>query len=133
MLTKAEYSNIIKQEWSLEFYEELRPELGIAQLVSNQYEGLLNTWGDTVNVPTLQTPGRATIRTSDNEAYNVSQPVLVNQQLKADRSSIYAVDVTDWAAYVANPNSQNEIQKIIAHEIGRSIDDYLLSLFCIHN
>lgn len=129
MLTRAEYSNIIKQEWSLSFYDELRPELGIAQLISNDYEGNISQWGDRVNVPTMLTPGRATIRTSDNEAYNVQNPVITNQQLVVDRSSLFAVDVTDWASYVANPNSQSEIQKIIAHEIARSIDDYLLSLF----
>jgi hypothetical protein len=129
MLTRAEYSDIIKQEWSLSFYDELRPELGIAQLVSNQFEGLIQKWGDRVNVPTMLTPGRATIRTSDNEAYNIQSPVITNQQLVVDRSSLYAVDITDWASYTANPNSQSEIQKIIAHEVARSIDDYLLTLF----
>lgn len=129
MLTRAEYSNIIKQEYSLSFYEELRPQLGIANLVSNDYEGQITSWGDRVNVPTMLTPGRATIRTNDNEAYNVQNPVITNQQLVVDRSSVYAVDVTDWASYVANPNSQSEIQKILAHEIARSIDEYLLTLF----
>jgi hypothetical protein len=129
MLTRAEYSNIIKQEWSLSFYDELRPELGIAQLVSNTYEGQITGWGDRVNVPTMLTPGRATIRTNDNEAYNVQNPTISNQTLIVDRSSLYAVDVTDWARYVSNPNAQSEIQKIIAHEVARSIDDYTLSLF----
>jgi hypothetical protein len=129
MLTRAEYSNIIKQEWSLSFFDELRPELGISSLISNSYEGNISSWGDRVNVPTMLTPGRATIRSNDNEAYNVQNPIISNQQLIVDKSSVYAVDVTDWAKYVANPNSQQEIQKVIAHEIARSLDEYLLTLF----
>jgi len=39
MLTKAEYSSIVKEVWSTEFYQELRPQLGIAALVNNDYEG----------------------------------------------------------------------------------------------
>lgn len=129
MLTRAEYSSIIKQEWSLSFFEELRPELGISALVQNAYEGVITGWGDRVHVPTMLTPGRATIRTSDNEAYNIQNPIISNQDLIVDRSAVYAVDITDWAKYVANPNSQAEIQKILAHEIARSLDEYILSLF----
>ncbi len=39
MLTKAEYSPIVKEVWSNEFYEELRPQLGIAALINNDFEG----------------------------------------------------------------------------------------------
>lgn len=129
MLTRAEYSGIIKQEWSMQFYEELRPELGIAGLVSNEYEGEITSWGDRVNVSTMATPGRAQIRTNDNEAYNTQQPSLTTQQLVVDREAIYAVDVTDWARYVAQPNAQEEVRKIMVHEVARSIDEYILGLF----
>ena len=76
MLTKAEYSNIVKEVWANDFYKELRPQLGIAALIQNEFEGDITSWGDTVNVQQFQTPGRAQILTSDNEAYDAKIPVI---------------------------------------------------------
>lgn len=127
MLTKAEYSAIVKEEWSREFYKELRPQLGIAGLVENRYEGYIKDWGDTVKVQQFQTPGRAQILTSDNEAYDAQIPVITNVDLKVDLSAVYPVDITDWAKYQANPAYQGEIREIIVHEIARAVDETVLN------
>jgi hypothetical protein len=129
MLTKAEFSSIIKEEWALNFFEELRPSLGIASLVSTEYEGNITGWGDRVNVPTMISGQRAQIRTSDNEAYNIQNPVVTSQQLIVDREAVYATEITDWNRYVSQPNAQEEIRKLMVHEVARSVDEYVLSLF----
>ena len=59
MFTKAEYSPIVKEQWSRDFYKELRPMLGVASLIQNEYEGEIKDWGDKVKVQTFNTPGRA--------------------------------------------------------------------------
>ena len=119
MFSKAEYSPIVKQVWSSEFYKELRVQLGIA--------GLIPSWGDTVKVQTISTPGRAQILTSDNEAYDPQIPIITNQDLVVDKRAIYPVDITDWARYQANPKYQDEIREIIVHEIARAVDETILS------
>ncbi len=127
MLTKAEYSPIVKQVWSSEFYKELRVQLGIAALIQNEYEGEIASWGDTVKVQTISTPGRAQILTSDNEAYDPQIPVITNQDLVVNKRAVYPVDITDWARYQANPKYQDEIREIIVHEIARAVDETILS------
>lgn len=127
MLTKAEYSPIIKEVWAEEFYEELRPQLGISALIQNEYEGEIKSWGDKVHVSQLQTPGRAQIRRSDNEAYNTQQPIFLNKDLIVDRSSFYGVDVTNWADYQGNPKAQEKIRKLLSHEIARSVDEEIIN------
>lgn len=126
MLTTAQYSNIIPELWSKDFYDELRPQLGISALVENRYEGVISQWGDTVKVQTFSTPGRAEVLNSDNEAYTVQVPTVTNQDLLINKSALYAVDVTDWAKYQSNPKQQEEIRKIIAHEIARAVDQQIL-------
>lgn len=126
MLTKAGYSNIVREVWSSEFYKELRPALGIAALVQNEYEGEIKQWGDTVKVQTISTPGRAQILTSDNEAYDAQIPTITNQDLVVNKRSVYPVDITDWARYMCNPRYQEEIRQIIVHEIARSLDQTIL-------
>lgn len=127
MLTTAQYSNIIPELWSKDFYDELRPQLGIAALVENRYEGLIKSWGDTVKVQTFETPGRAQILNSDNEAYSVQVPVVSNQDLVIDKSSVWATEVTDWAKYQSNPRQQEEIRKMGAHEVARSVDEKIIA------
>jgi len=126
MLTKAQYSPIVPTIWSKEFYEELRPQLGISALISNDYEGEISQLGDKVKVQQLLTPGRAQILTSDNEAYSTQIPTFANIDLEVNKRAIYPVDVTDWAKYQANPKYQDEIRKIIAHEIARALDQAIL-------
>jgi len=126
MLTKAEYSPIIKEVWAEEFYEELRPQLGVASLIQDEYEGEIKAWGDTVHVSQLQTPGRAQIRRNDNEAYNTQQPIFVNKDLIVDRSAFYGVDVTNWAEYQGNPKAQEKIRKLLGHEIARAVDEEII-------
>lgn len=126
MLTTAEYSNIIKEEWSDSFYEELRPALGVAELIQYRYEGIIKAWGDTVKVQTISTPGRAQILTSDNEAYTTQVPTVTNQDLVINKRAVYPVDITDWADYQANPKHQAEIRGIQVHEIARAVDQTIL-------
>lgn len=132
MLTTAEYSPIIKQEWSNDFYDELRPMLGVASLIQNKYEGSIKSWGDRVKVQTISTPGRAQILTSDNEAYSTQVPTVTNQDLIVNKSAVYPVDITDWADYQANPKHQEEIRKIIAHEIARAMDEQIIDTISAH-
>ncbi len=126
MLTKAEYSPIIKQEWSDDFYEELRPQLGIVELISNDYEGEISDWGDTVKVQTIGTPGRAQILESDNEAYNAQVPTFSNTDLVVDKCAVFPVDITDWARYQANPKYQDQIRTMAVHEVARGVDQRIL-------
>jgi len=126
MLTKAEYSPIVKEVWANDFYKELRPQLGIAALVQNVYEGEIKSWGDTVKVQQFKTPGRAQILTSDNEAYDPQVPLITSTDLIVNRSAVYPVDITDWAKYQANPKYQGEIRDIIVHEIARAIDESIM-------
>lgn len=126
MLTKAEYSGIVKEVWSDDFYKELRPQLGFAALIQNEYEGYISQWGDTVKVQQIQTPGRAQILTSDNEAYDPQIPVITNTDLVVNKRAIYPVDITDWAKYQANPKHQGEIREIIVHEIARAVDQNII-------
>ncbi len=126
MLTKAEYSPIVKEVWSDTFYKELRPQLGIASLIQNEYEGNISSWGDTVKVQQFQTPGRAQILTSDNEAYDPQVPIITNTDLIVDKRAVYPVDITDWAKYQANPKYQGEIREIIVHEIARAVDETII-------
>ena len=126
MLTKAELSNIIKEVWSDDFYEDLLPELGIAGYVSNRYEGEIKAWGDKVKIPTITIPGRAQILTSDNEAYTIQVPLVSSQTLTIDKSAIYPIDITDCVDYQASPKKQEEFRKIIAHEIARALDQDII-------
>ena len=126
MLTKAELSNIIKEVWSEDFYEDLLPELGIAQYVSNDYEGEIKTWGDKVKIPTITIPGRAQVLVSDNEAYTIQVPVISSQTLEINKSAIYPIDITDWADYQSNPKKQVAFRKMIAHEIARALDQDII-------
>ncbi len=126
MLTKAQYSNIVPEIWSDEFYEELRPQLGIAALINNDFEGEIKSLGDKVKVQQFQTPGRAQILTSDNEAYDDKVPVITNVDLEINKRAVYPVSVTDWAKYQASPKYREEIRKIQVHEIARAIDETIL-------
>ena len=126
MLTKAEYSPIVKEVWSNDFYKELRPQLGIASLVQNEYEGEIKSWGDKVKVQTISTSGRAQILTSDNEAYDPQVPAITNIDLDINKRAVYPIDITDWARYQANPKYQGELRDIIVHEIARSVDQTIL-------
>jgi hypothetical protein len=126
MFTKAQYSNIVPELWSKDFYDELRPELGIAALVQNKFQGVISKWGDTVKVQQFQTPGRAEVLRNDNEAYSTQVPIVTNTDLVVDRRAVYPVDVTDWAEYQANEKYQEEIRKIIVHEIARAVDQEIL-------
>lgn len=127
MLTSAQYSPIVKEVWSTEFFGELRPQLGVSQLISSTFSSQIMQWGNKIKVPTMATQGRAQILTSDNEAYTVQAPLISNTELTIDKSAVYAVDVTDWAKYQANPAYQDEIKKILAHEIARAIDTEVLN------
>jgi hypothetical protein len=126
MLTTAELSNIIKEEWAADFYKELRPKLGIAGLIARDYEGVIKNMGDTVNIQQLQSPGRAQILTSDNEAYDDKVPTYTNTQLVVNKSAVYPVVITDWAKYQANPNNQADVRSLIADEIARAMDQQVL-------
>jgi len=126
MLTKAELSNIIKEVWSEDFYEDLLPELGIAGYVSNDYEGEIKSFGDKVKIPTISIPGRAQILNHDNEAYTVQVPLVSTQSLEINKSAVYPIDITDWADYQASPKKQEAFRKMIAHEIARAMDQDIL-------
>jgi hypothetical protein len=127
MMTKTELSPIIPEIWAREFYKELRPALGIAGLIANDFEGEIKSLGDKVKVQQIKTPGRAQILTSDNEAYSDNNAEIVNMDLTVDKMAVYPVSVSDWAKYQANPKFQDEIRQIIVHEIARSVDEAILN------
>lgn len=74
----------------------------------------------------FNTPGRAQILTSDNEAYDTKIPTITNIDLDIDRRAVYPVDITDWAKYQANPKYREEIRGIQVHEIARAVDQEIL-------
>ncbi len=132
MMTKAQFSNIIPQVWSAKLFQELRPMLGIAGLVKNDYEGEISSFGDTVKVRQFKNSARAQILTSDNEAYNDNVVEAALIELVVNKMAVFPVSVTDWVKYQADVNYQEEIRKIIAHEIARAIDTDILNTINPH-
>jgi len=127
LMTKAELSPIIKEVWASKFYKDLEVELGVSQYVNRDYEGEVNTWGDTVHIPEVTSDTDAEILTSDNQPYNDGETAVGNIDLIIQKKAVKSIKITDWARYISNPAYQDQVRNKIRYKIMKKMEESLIS------
>lgn len=93
---KIEMANAIVQSWAPDYYDTLKHSLMLGDIFKSDYEGIIKKRGDTVKVNVMNLEEAETL-TNDKTKFNSTKIGLTQYELKINRQTVHAVDITDLA------------------------------------
>ncbi len=124
---KADLQNLIPQVWSTRFYESLKNNLVLAALFSSEYEGEIQSRGDTVKVNQITVPAAETL--TDDKTKFKSSPITVNQfTLEINRQTVHAVEITNLAL-LQSEAFMEELRKEMTYQLYLKMEQELLEVY----
>lgn len=124
--TSTEVSAIVPQQWSKNYYEVLLAELPFNSLISKDYEGEIQSLGDTVRIPTVPEFADAT-EDVEGTASDADAVTIATQSLVINRRVVKDFIVTNKALLQSIPFVE-QLKKMAAYAINKKIQALIISL-----
>ena len=124
MTAASEFSAIVPEKWSANFFETLLESLPMSSLISRDYEGEIQDLGDTVNISTVVQWDDAEILDEDGRADAEAQTI-TGQQLVINKRAVKDFIVTR-RALLQSLTAMDQLQNMAIFALNKKIQREIL-------